>query len=93
MRVYESEDSGKYQYICSAHDDIREWAEQIHLLTEKIVDVVGIAKDMGISMETCINVRKSTIEELQEEINELKKEINKLKTAAKRKVAKKKEVK
>jgi archaellum component FlaC len=88
MRTYSSQTGEHYQFICSVHDDIHDAAEQIRELAEMIVDIVGIAKDMGINMEDYLNRRKSTIEEMQEELGELKKDIKKLKTAAKRKAKK-----
>ena len=89
MRAYESEAGETYTYICSVHDDIRDWTEQIQMLSEKIMDVVAVAKDMGINMEDYLMRRKTTVEEQEDEISELKKEIRKLKAAAKRKTKKK----
>lgn len=88
MRTYESEAGEQYTYICSVHDDIRDWAEQIEILSQKIMDVVAVAKDMGINMEDYLMRRKTTVEEQEDEIKELKKEIKKLKASAKRKAKK-----
>jgi len=87
VRTYESEAGEKYTYICSVHDDIRDYAQQIQMIAEKIIDIEPIAKDMGINMEDHLMRRKTQIEEMQQEIDDLKKEVRKYKTADKRRKA------
>lgn len=87
MRTYESAEGEKYTYICSVHDDIREYALQMQTLAEKIIDIEPIAKDMGINMEDYLMRRKTQIEEMQAEIDELTKQVKKYKAADKRRKA------
>lgn len=72
MTPYKTSWGEDYRYICTAHDDIREFAN-------KIVDLVNIAKDMGISMEGALTEKNHEIQKLKEQILSLKVEIRDLK--------------
>ena len=72
MTSYKTTWGEDYRYICTAHDDIREFAN-------KIVDLVNITKDMGISMEGGLTEKNHEIQKLKEQILSLKVEIRDLK--------------
>ena len=61
-----------YLYICTAHDDIRDFAN-------KIIELVNITKDMGINMEAALKTKNDDIQKLNEQIFSLKLEIKDLK--------------
>ena len=87
MTPYKTSWGDQYLYICTTHDEIREFAS-------KIVDLVDIAKDMGISMEAGLTGKNDEIQKLNEKIIELKVEIKELKKKnrqLKKQVEKKKE--
>jgi peptidoglycan hydrolase CwlO-like protein len=61
-----------YNYICTIHDDIRDYSN-------RIIDLVNIAKDMGINMEHALNKKNNEIDKLKNKIKSLNQENKRLK--------------
>ncbi len=66
-----------YNYICTTHVDIRDFSN-------KIIDLVDIAKDMGINMEHALNKKNNEIDKLKDKIDKLKNKNKLLKQENKR---------
>ena len=65
MKQFKTNWGEEYRFICTAHDDIR-------IFADKIIDLVNITKDMGINMENALNEKNNEIDKLKDKIDKLK---------------------